>query len=153
MIRQLKKDKELYQDLEEKVVNEDGSIIWNIPQDINEFKNLAIDTLMWQVGQLIKKASGGKLLDVITAISKIQVAQMHLLKKVLKNSQLNEEPENIQDTIEQMEELYSKGYSDSEKALNTITSVNIERDKLYSKVQRVTQAQNHDEVIAILNEE
>lgn len=137
----------------EEVIDWIDSNSQEVPKDLSEFKTLAVDTLMWKVSQVVKKASGGNILDVVTTISKIQVAHNHLLLKLLKDGQIKEEPKTIQDTISKMEELYSKDYADSQKALTTIISVDAERDKLYQKIPRVMNAKKHDEVIAILNED
>ena len=153
MIKLLKIGKRIRQNFQSKSLDENKNVTWNVPKELEEFKAVAVDTLLWQVSEIVKKASGGKVSDLITAISKIQVLQMHLTLKGTPKNQIDELPQTTKNIITKMDELYNAGYADSEKALNTITAVLEEREKLYAKIPKIMSATTHEEVIAILNED
>ena len=139
--------------IEDNVIDGIATTDVDIPKDLDKFKAVAVDTLLWQVSEVVKKASGGKISDLITAISKIQVLQMHLTVKNTTKKQIDELPQTAQDIITKMDVLYNAEYADSEKALSTIAAVWEEREKLYTKIPKVTSATSHEEVIEILNED
>jgi len=132
-----------------KTLDENGNEIWNIPQDLEEFKALAIDTCNWKIGQIVKNAVGGKQVDLSASNSKA----ISLLAKVV--NILNPDTSSLTDleksAFEKLNTLANAGYSDS-NLLNTSLDTVLNTIPIYTdKIVKITSATTHDEVIGILN--
>ena len=68
MIKLIKIDNLVYQNIEPKSIDENGQEVWSIPQDFETLKYCAIDTIKWQAGQKLKETDW-----VVTKIAEIQV--------------------------------------------------------------------------------
>lgn len=149
LIKKLKKDNLIYTNIEDKI-QEDGQEIWNIPQDLEEFKALALDTINWQVGDFVKKALGTQ-----TSLSAANAKGIALLVKVINN--LNPDLSNLTelelDSWNKLVLLEENGYADSKLLNNSLSSVMEYIQKGTEKASRVGSAKTHEEVISILNED
>jgi len=150
LIKKIKKDNLIYTNIEDKTVV-DGQEIWNIPQDLKEFKTMAIDTINWQIGDSVKNALGKSQ----TNLSASNAKGIALLAKVI--SSLNPNLDNLteleKDSWNKLVILAENGYADSQMLNTSITSVMEYIQKGTGKITRVVSAKTHEEVIGILNEE
>jgi len=151
MIKQLKIDDEIYQDFEEKNVDEDSVVIWNIPTNLEEFKAMALDTINWQIGDSVKKSLGNTNVNLSASNAK----GIALLSKVVAslNPNLDGLTELEADSYSKMVALAEGGYADSELLNASLSNVSEFITSATDKVARVTQAESIDDVITILNEQ
>ncbi len=151
MIKILKNGDEIKTNFSEKEVLEDGTVVWNIPQNLEEFKSMAIDTINWQIGDNVKKSLG----NTQTNLSASNAKAIALLAKLIKptQTQLDSLTDLEKDSWGKLKSLADNGYADSELLNASLSSVSEFIQKGTDKIVRVTQTQNHDEVIAILNED
>lgn len=68
MIRKIKIGNTIYENIEPFYLGEEGNRNWNIPSNVEELKNCAIDTIKWQAGLKLKETDW-----VVTKIAEIQV--------------------------------------------------------------------------------
>jgi len=68
MIKQIKIGKMIYTNVEPKTFDENGNEVWNIPNDSEELRAAAIDTIRWDAGRKLKKTDW-----IVTKLSEIQV--------------------------------------------------------------------------------
>jgi len=150
MIKQLKKYKQILQNFEEKTVAEDGTVEWNIPQDLEEFKVLAVDTVNWQIGEKVKKALG----NTQTSLSAVNAKAIALLAKLAKPTQarLDKLTDLEKDSWDKLTTLAENGYADSQLLNTSLTKVSEYIGKGTNKIVRITQADSIDAIIDILNE-
>jgi len=151
MIKKIKIEDIVYQNLDEKYLNEDGSITWNIPTDVNEFKAMAVDTINWQIGDNIKKALGNTNVNLSASNSK----GICLLAKVInaQSPDTSSLSELESDSFNKMVALGEAGYSDSNLLNASLSNVSSFIATGTDKVTRVTTAETIDDVIEILNED
>ena len=150
MIKILKKQNQIFQNFEEKTVLEDGTVEWNIPQDVDELKAMAIDTINWQIGSSVKKAVGNTNVNLSAANAK----GIALLAKVInaQNPDTSTLTELEKDSWNKLVALAENGYADSELLNASLTNVSSSIERGTDKVARIASANTHEEVIAILNE-
>jgi hypothetical protein len=130
--------------------DDSGVVRYNIPEDLGEFRVIAIDTLNWLIGKNVLKVAGGKAIDVGTANSKLGVL---LVKAVLQlGVDTTQFTELEQETIRDCDALYDAGYSDSEKLRDTVATLLPTISTFTERIARVSQATSHEEIIDILNE-
>ena len=55
MIRIIKLDNLVYENIEPFYTDEDGNKIWNIPNNLDQLKQVYIDTVKWQANQKLKE--------------------------------------------------------------------------------------------------
>jgi len=55
MIKIIKIENSIYENIEPFFVNENNEKVWNIPYDLNELKLFLVDTVKWQSGHSLKK--------------------------------------------------------------------------------------------------
>ena len=150
MIKILKKDGLIYQNIEEKSVNEDGVEVFNIPTDVALFQTMAIDTINWVIGDNIKKAVG----NTFTTLSASNSKAIALLAKIVNG--LAPDTSSLTtleaDNFTKLVALGDGGYGDSELLNASLTAVDTEIAAGTDKITRITNATTIDEVIAILNE-
>ena len=152
MIKQIKIGNKIYDDFEVNSFSEDGIETSNIPDDLNKFKQLAVDTINWQIGNNVKKALGNTQVNLSAVNSKAIALVVKILDAMdIDISKILSEKE--QNSFSKLVTLSNSGYSDSDMLNNSLNAVMDGRIKGYGKAERVTKAKTHDEVIAILNEE
>ena len=154
MIKMLKKGNDIYLNFEEN--SEDGVEICNIPQDLEEFKVMAIDTINWQIGDSVKKASGGTQTNLSASNAKAIVLNSKKIDLILKHLDLeldNSFSDLEKDSSNKMVALGNNGYADSQLLNVSLSSVSKFITKGTDKATRVINATTHEEVIAILNED
>jgi len=156
MIKLLKIKNQILINFEEKIVDENGQEMWNIPEDLQEFKTIAIDTFNYLIGREVLKSSGGKQVDLSASNSKAVVLNAKILDKVVEHIGLDlsnflTDLENQSFNLEV--QLSQNGYSDSKKLKNTLFSVVDNISRYTDKIIRVNKAKTHQEIIDILNED
>jgi hypothetical protein len=151
MIKQIKIGQNIYDGFEEKTTLEDGSVVWNIPTNVDELKSIAIDTINWQIGDSVKKAVGNTNVNLSASNAK----GIALLAKVVnaQNPDTSSLTDLELDSYNKMVALADGGYADSELLNASLTNVSEFITRATDKVARVTQAESIDDVITILNEQ
>ncbi len=141
----------IYENIEPHYIDENNKKIWNIPQDIEEFKTVAIDTINWVIGQEIKKRVDNNLIQLSTSNSK----GIMLLAKVLKglNPDTSSLSELDQSNFDKMVNLADNGYADSELLSGALNAVEVYISKGVERVTAIINATTHDEIIEILNQD
>jgi len=152
MIKQIKIDNKIYSDFEVYSLDEDGTKTLNIPNDLNDFKQIAIDTINWQIGSNVKKALGNTQVNLSAVNSKAIALVIKILDAMdVDVSEILSEKE--QDSFNKLVALSNSGYSDSDMLNNSLSAVINGRIHGHGKTERVMKAKTHEEVIAILNED
>jgi len=148
-IKILKVGETIYYGYPTQITDEQGNIISNIPESVDEFKAQVIDTLNWWVGQQIKK----QLQNDFTKLSAANSKAIALIFKALKT--LNPDITNFTETEkaiwDKLDALTETDYTDSQlldKTLEVVTAYIQEGDELINKA---LQAETIDELIEILN--
>ena len=118
---------------------------------MEKFKEIAIDTINWQIGDNVKKALG----NTQTNLSASNAKGITLVAKVLNglNPALDGLTDLEKDSWNKMVALADGGYSDSELLNNSLTKVNEFIAAGTDRATRMASANSIEEVIAILNEE
>ena len=149
MIKQIKLGKLIYDNFEEKYIDKDGNMHWNIPTDLEEFKSIAIDTIKWQIGDKVKQTT-----QTSTNLSASNAKAIALIAKIInkENPDLTSGfTELEQDSWNKIITLVDNGYADSEMLNLSLTSV-IENINIgTTKIVAITNASSLEEVINILN--
>jgi len=149
MIKVIKLGDSIYQNYEEKTINENGQEVWNIPTDLTKLKAIAVDTINWVAGDRIKKTVQNN----ITLLNASNSKAIVLLGKIINslNPDLSKLTDNEKNAFDKMVTLGNNGYADS-KLLNTMMdSVTSNITSLSKKIADVEKAESIDEVIDILN--
>lgn len=150
MIKVFKKGDQIFHNFEEKEVLEDGTVVWNIPTDLDEFKALAIDTINWQIGDGVKKTVGNTSVNLSAANAKGIVLVAKLLNTLTPS--MDGFTEREKESWNKMVTLAESGYSDSELLYNSLAKASEYIAQGTDKITHIAQAKTHDEIIAILNE-
>ena len=149
MIKVIKLGDSIYQNYEEKTINDNGQEVWNIPTDLTKLKTIATDTIDWVAGDRVKKAVQNNLTLLNASNSKAIV----LLVKVINS--LNPDTSNLttneKDAFDKMTTLANNGYTDSKLLNAVIDSVMNNVTSLSQKIADVQNANSIDEIINILN--
>jgi len=149
MIKVIKLGDNIYQKIEKKSIDEQGNEIWNVPEDLEEFKAVAIDTVNWTVGDKIKKAMENNITLLNAANSKAIV----LLAKVVNtlNPDLSGLTDKEKSAFDIITSLGDNGYSDSELLNASVSIISDSVQKVPTFIANITDATSHEEVIEILN--
>ena len=152
MIKTIKIGNKIYKNFEEKSVDKDGNETLNIPEDLNEFKQLAIDTINWQIGDGVKKALGNTQVN-LSAVNSKAIALVIKILDAMDVDVSETLSEKEQDSFSKLVTLSNSGYADSDMLNNSLSAVIDGRTNGYGKAERVMKAETHEDVIAILNED
>jgi len=150
MIKVIKINNLIYQNIEPYYLNVQGNKVWNIPNDLEKLRNCVIDTFNWLIGQEIKKQSGGDFTKLSAGNSKAIVLLLKLIDT------LNPDESNLTDTekeiLSKLRVFAENGYSDSQMLNNMLNSV-LNNISIYSqKIEKAQQAESVDELIKLLEE-
>lgn len=131
-------------------IDENEQKVWNIPQDLVEFKKVGIDTINWVTGQAIKKALGNDI-QLSTSNSKGII----LIAKLLSSSGIDTSSLTELETqsFNKMVSLAESGYADSELLNASLSNVDTYISKATEKIIAITNADSIDAVIDVLNAE
>ena len=148
MIKIIKIGDLVYQGYEEKTISESGNVTWNIPTDVDKFREIVIDTINWQIGQNIQNV-----MSSLTALSAANSKAIALIIKLLNT--LKPDTSKLtkleSDAYKKILTLANNGYSDSQllnKSLDAVMSNIQTGSKL---IAQATKATTIDELIKILN--
>ena len=150
MIKVIKINNLIYQNIEPFYIDENGYKVWNIPNDLEELRKCTIDTFNWLIGQKVKKQSGGDFTKLSAGNSKAIVLLLKLIDT------LNPNETNLTDTeksiLDKLRTFGKNGYSDSQMLNNMLESV-LNNISVYSqKIEQAQQATTIDELIKLLEE-
>ncbi len=110
MIKLIKIDDLIYQNIEPKFIDVNGNEVWNIPTDPEDLKNCLMDTIGWIVSQNIVKTIGdANKKDASTTKAIVLLAK---LVSTL-NPDTSRLTENEKSAYEKLLTLANAGYSDS----------------------------------------
>jgi len=151
LIKYIKLGDKILQNVETYIINpETGEKTKNslIPQNLEELKNITIDTLNWLIGEEVKKIAGNT-----TKLSASNSKAIMLVYKLLKqNVELN--TDNLTKTekaiINEFDKITESGYTDSELLLNTIKAVGENIMKYNALIEEALKVKNTDKLIKIL---
>ena len=150
MIRILKTGNEIRLNFEESFIGEDGEVAFSIPQNVEEFKNLAIDTINWEVGSNVKTALGNTQANLSASNAK----GITLIAKVLSN--LSPSLDGLTtlevDSYNKIITLATAGYADSQLLNNSLANVTLFINSGDEKISRILASTTIPAIIAILNE-
>ena len=149
MIKLIKIGDLIYQGFEEKIFDEKGNAIWNIPTDVEEFRKITIDTINWYVGDAVKKQIGD-----FAKLSAANSKAIVLLTKLLvtlspDDSKLSDLEKSAWDKLTAFAD---NGYADSKLLNNSLSAVSDYVVKGGELISKALQATTLDELIGILNE-
>jgi len=148
MIKLIKMNGLVYQGFEEKSFDESGKEVWNIPTNIEEFRKIVIDTINWQMGQEITKATGNYT-KLSAANSKAIIVLLKLLDTLNPDTSKLDSLENT--AYKKMTELASQGYGDSKLLNDSLDAVLNGITKGQNLISKALQATSINELIEILN--
>jgi hypothetical protein len=120
-----------------------------IPENLEEFKKIAVDTIQSSIGLDVKKQAKTQV-NLSASNSKFIL----LLYKVMKLNGLKTDglSPKEKEALEVADKLVEEGYTESDLMLNTLKKVQSSRLKGGEKVKRVLNAKSIEEVIEVLNE-
>ena len=149
MIMQLKIDNRIFENIELKTIDEDGNETWNVTQNLDEFKKVALDTINWQIGQSVQKALG----DTQINLSASNAKAVALLAKLISPSsaKLSKLSTKEKAAWDKLNLLANNGYADSDMLIVSLDAVLSYIQKGTEKATRIAQAKTHEEIEAILN--
>jgi len=142
----IKLGNKVYDNLIPKQYDEDGNVIWNIPDDPNQLKAAIADTLGWIVYDNIQKSINHSA-DKLNASSTKAVC---LLAKIIStlSPDLSQLTEKEQSAFNKMLALADQGYTDSD-LLNFTSSTLQEQLNWYAeKMQELNSLETLDELVA-----
>lgn len=149
MIKLIKLNNLIYQNYEEKSIDEQGNEIWNIPNTFQELLPVVLDTIDWWTGDKIKKVTGD-----YTKLAAANSKAIALLFKLIDS--LNPDTSNLTEkelsAYNGMKALAANGYSDSDLLNNSINAVSEYLTKAAQLSSQANQAQTVEELINILNQ-
>jgi len=99
MIKQIKIGNLIHTNIEPKTIDENGQEIFNIPNDLEELRNCAIDTIRWDAGRQLKKTDW-----VVTKIAEIQATGGDIDEAKEKYADILKEREAIREKSNELEE-------------------------------------------------
>lgn len=148
MVKLIKIGDLVYQNAEEKTIDENGNEVWNIPSTVEELQPVVLDTINWWVGQKVKSTTGDY--AKMSAANSKAIALLYKLVNGLNpdTSGLTAKEKQIYDS---MQTLAASGYSDSDLLLGSIQSVEnfvSQGAQLSSEAMAATDV---DGLIAVLN--
>lgn len=151
MLKIIKLGNLIHENIEPFYIDENEKKVWNIPNNVDELKVAAVETVNWVTGQKIKESLGNTQVQLSTSNSKGII----LLAKVL--SSLNPELAGLneleKDSFSKMVSLAEKGYADSNLLNDSLSNVDEFLEKASAKIVSINEAISIEEIIDILNSE
>ena len=146
----LKKEGRIEENYTEKYLDENGNEVWNIPTDLSKFKEIAIDTINWKMGDNVKKMTG----NVATNLNVANAKAIALLTKIISNGDpdLGDLSTLEKSNWEKLSTLANNGYADSELLDKSLSAVLDSISTGTTKIIAIMGASTIEEIIGILNE-
>jgi len=123
--------------------------VWNVPEDLYAFKQVAIDTVNWKIGKDVKKSTGNLTNNMSAANAKAIVLLVKIVDAIGFDDSILTELEKS--AFDEMTTLAENGYADSNMLVTSITSVSENIEIGTQKVVDITNAESHEEVVEVLN--
>ncbi len=121
-----------------------------VPENFNELKAVAIDTMNWRIGFEVQKNNGGDHSKIDAAQSKTSVLLAKLINTF--NPDTSSLTELEQAAFDKLIYQADAGYADSELLNNSLTVLN-EKITIYTeRIARIVVAADRDEILSILTE-
>jgi len=147
MVKTLKVGDLVYQNIDVKIVDDEGNIIDNpnIPSEPQELKNALADTLSWIVGQSIVKTIGNANKKDTSTTKAVM-----LLAKVVNsmNPDISNLTTNEQNALQKMVDLADIGYTDSELLNATLDELKTQLEWYTTKTAELEALSTYDELVA-----
>ena len=148
MIKIIKIGDLVYQGFSEKTIGTNNNIKWNIPTDVDKFREIVIDTINWVVGQNIQNV-----MSSFTALSAANSKAIALIIKLLNT--LKPDTSKLtkleSDAYNKILTLANNGYSDSQLLNNSLDAVMNNVQTGSKLIAQATKATTIDELIKVLN--
>jgi len=122
---------------------------WNVPEDLDAFKQVAIDTVNWKIGKNVKKSTGNLTNNMSASNAKAIVLLTKIVNAIGFDDSVLTELEKS--AFDKMTTLAENGYADSNMLVASITSVSENIEIGTQKVIDITNAESHEEVVEVLN--
>ena len=147
MIKWIKINNFIYQNVEPKTVDETGTEIWNIPTDPDELKQCIIDTLGFLVFRKL-----GNILNAVDKRNAVTTKGIVLLAKLVNslNPDTSVLTKTEQETYNAMLSLADIGYANSQLLKNTITQLQDVLNWYYQEEQKVKNMSTFEEMLEYL---
>ena len=122
---------------------------WNVPEDLEDFKQIAIDTVNWKIGKNVKKSTGNLTNNMSASNAKAIVLLTKIVNAIGFDDSILTELEKS--AFNKMTTLAENGYADSNMLVTSISSVSENIEIGTQKVVDITNAESHEEVVEVLN--
>ncbi len=150
MIKILKIDEQVFFNIEEEQ-NIDEETISIVPDNLDKFKKVAVDTINWATGQEIKKAVDNNAIHLSTSNSKAIILIAKLINSFNPDTKILSPLEK--DNFLKMIELAQSGYSDSNLLKSALEAVDVYVKKGVEKATKIMTSTSKNEIIEVLNQE
>jgi hypothetical protein len=123
--------------------------VWNVPEELEDFKQIAIDTVNWKIGKNVKKSTGNLTNNMSASNAKAIVLLTKIVNAIGFDDSILTELEKS--AFDKMTTLADNGYADSNMLVASITSVSENIEIGTQKVVDITNAGSHEAVVEVLN--
>ena len=148
MIKYIKLQNTVHQNIEPFVVDEEGNEVWNIPNDFQELQQVAIDTFHWLIGYKVKQALGDELTKMSAWNSKAIVLLAKQVQSLNPTATLTTKEQSAFDSLI---DLADNGYADSELLNNSFSILDSSFAKYTPLIEQANTATTVDELITLLS--
>jgi len=150
MIRIIKIGDAIYTGIDTQVADPDGGVMDNpiIPKDVETLRAVVLDTLSWEIGDAIKKATGDYV-KMSAANSKAIALLAKLVAPLVDTKRLTK---NEKSAFDKTVALGKSGYADSELLNASLDAVVTTIQSYGAKMVAASKAKTRDELIAILED-
>ena len=122
---------------------------WSVPEELEDFKQIAIDTVNWKIGKNVKKSTGNLTNNMSASNAKAIVLLTKIVDAIGFDDSILSELEKS--AFDKMTTLADNGYANSNMLVTSITSVSENIEIGTQKVVDITNAESHEEVAEVLN--
>jgi len=149
MIKLMKIQDLIYQNYEERSIDENGNEVWNIPNNVQELLPVVLDTINWWVGDKVKKATGD-----FVKLSAANSKAIALLASIIasQNPDTSNLTELQKSAFDKMSALGGSDYTDSQLLNDSLDAVVSYVQKGAGLGVQAMQAQSVEELIGVLNQ-
>ena len=148
MIKYIKLQNTIHQNVEPFIIDEDGNEIWNIPNDFQELQQATIDTFHWLIGYEVKQGLGSEFTKMSAWSSKAIVLLAKQIQSLNPTATLTAKE---QSAFNSLVALADNGYADSELLNNAFNVLDNSFTKYTPLIQQSTTATTVDKLITLLS--
>ena len=148
MIKFIKLQDMIHQNIEPFVVDEEGNEAWNIPNDFQELQQAAIDTFHWLIGYEVKQGLGSEFAKMSAWNSKAIVLLAKQIQSLNPTATLTTKEQSAFDSLIA---LADNGYADSMLLNDAFSVLDTSFAKYTPLIQQASTATTVDELITLLS--